>query len=243
MFRGSQKGVSIYLAIIIMFILLSIALGVSVIIVSQMKMIRGMGNSVIAFYAADTGIERSLYATRLEGSTTGEVSGSLSDPLADASYNVTSPEVDRWKSIGSFEGVKRAIEISFPTILDFGLEINPSNVTTCKNAGGYPFDAVTVTATLLSGSSREVTFSTDGAGPDGEGYFWHSADGAAFKARFTPLFCDLDCSSMLDLTVTTWPPLPSLIFTTIKVYGTADGIVIERELGVTIIHAAFCPVP
>ena len=61
MFKNySQKGVSLYLAVIIMLILLAIALGVSTILVGQIKTIRGMGNSVSAFYAADTGIETEL---------------------------------------------------------------------------------------------------------------------------------------------------------------------------------------
>ena len=55
-----QKGVSLYLAVIIMLILLAIALGVSTILIGQIKTIRGMGNSVSAFYAADTGIETEL---------------------------------------------------------------------------------------------------------------------------------------------------------------------------------------
>lgn len=57
----TKRGVSIYLALMIMFILLAVGLGISAIIVSQMKMVRAMGYSVIALYAADTGIERALY--------------------------------------------------------------------------------------------------------------------------------------------------------------------------------------
>jgi len=60
-FKISQRGVSIYLALMIMFILLAIGLGISLIIVSQMRMIRGMGDSVIAFYAADTGIDKTIF--------------------------------------------------------------------------------------------------------------------------------------------------------------------------------------
>ena len=60
MSKFSQKGVSLYLSIIIMVILLAIVLGVATILVGQLKMIREMENSVIAFYAADTGIEEVL---------------------------------------------------------------------------------------------------------------------------------------------------------------------------------------
>jgi len=39
---------------------LAAALGLAAILVGQIKIIRGMGNSVVAFYAADTGIEQVL---------------------------------------------------------------------------------------------------------------------------------------------------------------------------------------
>ncbi len=39
-------------------------LGISIILVSEIKMIRGMGNSVVAFYAADSGIEKTFYYDR-----------------------------------------------------------------------------------------------------------------------------------------------------------------------------------
>jgi len=104
-----QKGVSLYLALMIMFILIAIGLGVSLIIVSQMKMIRGMGDSVVAFYAGDTGIEHTLYETRVRGSTKTEFTGSL-----DGADYQTTKIGDNWKSVGNFEGVKRAVEISYP---------------------------------------------------------------------------------------------------------------------------------
>ena len=116
MFKNSKKGVSLYLALMIMFILLAIGLGVSLIIVSQMKMMKGMGDSVVAFYAADTGIEHAMYNIRVE-SEDGGVSGTLSMGGETANYNVTSyfPGENRWDSKGSFKGVKRAIEITIPS--------------------------------------------------------------------------------------------------------------------------------
>jgi hypothetical protein len=111
MFKNYKKGVSLYLALIIMFILIAIGLGVSLIIVSQMKMIRGMGDSVVAFYAADTGIEHSLYNKRVKGET-GEI---FDTPLGEASYEVTKIVGEqKWESVGSFKEVKRAVEISYP---------------------------------------------------------------------------------------------------------------------------------
>lgn len=60
MHKFLQKGVSLYLAIIIMAIILAIVLGLNTIFLGQIKMIRGMGYSVVALYAADTGVEKML---------------------------------------------------------------------------------------------------------------------------------------------------------------------------------------
>ena len=73
-----ERGVSLYLALLIMAILLSIGLGMSAILFGQIKIIRGMGDSVVAFYAADTGIERALY----------EPMPSFGGDVGDASYTV-----------------------------------------------------------------------------------------------------------------------------------------------------------
>jgi len=56
----SQKGVALYLTLILLTVILAIVLGLGAILVSQMKTIRGIGYSVVALYAADTGVERVL---------------------------------------------------------------------------------------------------------------------------------------------------------------------------------------
>ncbi|MBU4204992.1 hypothetical protein KKE19_00245 [Patescibacteria group bacterium] len=58
---GKEKGVALLIVFFIMGISLSVFLGVSAILFSEIKVIRGMGYSVKAFYAADTGIEELLY--------------------------------------------------------------------------------------------------------------------------------------------------------------------------------------
>ena len=56
----SQRGVSLFLAIIVLSIILAIVFGLSAILVGQIKILRGIGKSVVAIYAADTGIEQAL---------------------------------------------------------------------------------------------------------------------------------------------------------------------------------------
>ncbi|KPJ55074.1 hypothetical protein AMJ47_02200 [Parcubacteria bacterium DG_72] len=56
----SNRGVSLYLAVVLMTMLLALVLGISTILFKQLQTIKGMEDSVIALYAADSGIERVL---------------------------------------------------------------------------------------------------------------------------------------------------------------------------------------
>lgn len=58
---NKQKGVSLYITIVIMTILLSIVLGLTNIIVTGAKIAGQFSDAVRAFSAADTGIENALY--------------------------------------------------------------------------------------------------------------------------------------------------------------------------------------
>ena len=121
-----QKGVSLYLAIVIMSILSAVALGLIVLSISGTKMVKGLENSVMSFYAANTGIERMLVERDTPVST---YSGYLDlndngtfDNNEDSSYDVTVAETadpgcdaDNYcvKSIGTYRGTKRVIEVNY----------------------------------------------------------------------------------------------------------------------------------
>ena len=49
-----------YFSLVILTIILGIILGLSSMLISQIKMVRGMEHSVVAFYAADSGVEEAL---------------------------------------------------------------------------------------------------------------------------------------------------------------------------------------
>lgn len=114
-----QKGVSLYLALMIIAILLSIILGLSTILISQIRVIKGMGDSVTAFCAAETGIERVLYEAKLGENIIEQQP--YQDSFNNASYIVNvydhnNPEcadADYYciKSVGTYLGTKRAIEV------------------------------------------------------------------------------------------------------------------------------------
>jgi hypothetical protein len=63
-FKNSEKGVSLVIAFFIMIIILAIIISITTLLYKEIKMIRNIGNSVVAFYAADSGIEKVMYYDR-----------------------------------------------------------------------------------------------------------------------------------------------------------------------------------
>jgi len=61
---NNQRGVSLIIAFFIMVIILAVVLGITTLLYSEIKMIRNIGNSIVAFYSADSGIEKVLYYDR-----------------------------------------------------------------------------------------------------------------------------------------------------------------------------------
>ncbi|MFA5249273.1 MAG: hypothetical protein WC397_01920 [Candidatus Paceibacterota bacterium] len=65
--EGSQKGISLFMTMVMMAIIMAMVLGVTAIIINGLNMIEGVSDSVKAFHAADTGIEQALYNIRVDG--------------------------------------------------------------------------------------------------------------------------------------------------------------------------------
>lgn len=109
-----KKGISIYLALIVIAILLSSALGVSVIFVNQVRILKEVKNSVIAFYASDSGIEKILInrqnpsdipETSLSNGATYQVSVGAGYTCGALNFCI--------RSVGSYKETSRAIEITY----------------------------------------------------------------------------------------------------------------------------------
>ncbi len=62
----SQKGVSLIITFFVMTVVVAVVLSVSSLLYGEIKIIRNVSNSVISFYAADSGIEKVLYYDRKE---------------------------------------------------------------------------------------------------------------------------------------------------------------------------------
>lgn len=112
---SSKRGSVLYLTFMMLNVLLLVSAGLTIILVNQLKMVRDIGNSTIAFYAADTGIERSLIQrsspaniepTVLSNGAVYEVVVKTDvDPGCDSTYCIV--------SIGTFKDTRRAIQISY----------------------------------------------------------------------------------------------------------------------------------
>lgn len=127
-----QRGVSIFFAIMILSVILSLALGTSIILIRQIKIMRGISHSVITFYAADTGIENVLYVDKLCYSPNCSTSSpplfctpdctGLPDNYTtstvlengaryDVEFSTSTDGTVVIKSVGSYKGKGRAIQV------------------------------------------------------------------------------------------------------------------------------------
>ena len=114
---NNSKGISLYLTLMTMSILIALALGISVILFNQLKMTRMVGYSVMAFYASNTGVERTLF----EISQGAAIGGHFEETLENGSSfsaDIIGPSADCSapnyciKSIGTYKDTKRAIRLS-----------------------------------------------------------------------------------------------------------------------------------
>lgn len=115
--KNYKRGISLVLTILIMALILGISLGLSTLLVQQTKMIREMGESVIAFSAADTAIEKVAMNTE----NPSEFQECFPPPHNDICYQVKistpGPSCQAatycLRSIGSYKEVKRAVELKY----------------------------------------------------------------------------------------------------------------------------------
>ena len=116
--NNNQKGVSVYITVIMLSILLAVSLGLSSIIVGGAKISESLSFSVKALHAADTGIEKTLYNIFKNGDCATPVTGTCG---TDCSYEViitytggscfeTGTSIE---SLGTYKTTKRKVEASY----------------------------------------------------------------------------------------------------------------------------------
>ena len=111
-----ERGVSILFAVLIMTTILAIGSGISSILIQQTKIMRDIGYSVIALYAADHGVEEVLLMQNPENIPETELSNGAKYEVFVKNAAIT-PECDApnfcIKAIGTYKETKRAIEAKY----------------------------------------------------------------------------------------------------------------------------------
>jgi len=121
-----KKGVSVLYVIFVVSILFAISFGISGILIPQVKMLSEIGNSVVAFYAADSGIEEILMTRGGPSSDCVKESPCFLDDENEISYYFDVQLVKKEcngedlcivavtiTSTGNYQNTKRAIEINY----------------------------------------------------------------------------------------------------------------------------------
>lgn len=118
---GGQKGSSLLFTILIMSFVMGISFGVSYILFQEIKMSKDIGDSVVAFYAAESGIEK-LMMNQANPSGSAEC---FVNPYSDVCYETMvyapgdagCPSGQNLsfclQSTGSYGNTKRAIQIQY----------------------------------------------------------------------------------------------------------------------------------
>jgi Tfp pilus assembly protein PilX len=117
--KNKQQGIVLYIVLLIISVFLAVVLTLTTVSLSQTRIAWQAGESVKAFAAADTGIERALYDIR------------RADPPADSSYTIpltgmpsnganysvgitiTSQTTATIQSNGQFRNSRRTIEAKY----------------------------------------------------------------------------------------------------------------------------------
>jgi len=114
-----KKGFTLYLTVLILGLLFAIGIGLSLIVLSQIKISREVGYSVNALCAADSGIERALYGIYKENWPLGtSVSGSVDEASFVVETFFPSPsnctaQYYCIKSTGEYKGTLRKLDASY----------------------------------------------------------------------------------------------------------------------------------
>ncbi|MBI4132861.1 MAG: hypothetical protein HY473_02145 [Candidatus Sungbacteria bacterium] len=94
-FRDSRPGITFLLVILILSALLAISINISNIVVGQIRLSGEIGDSLVALYAADQGIEYLLYCDRVAGANCDSADPPCLGGTGDCTYGPQSPGA-RW---------------------------------------------------------------------------------------------------------------------------------------------------
>ena len=105
-----QNGIALLLTVVILSVVTLIAVLIANIVIVQLKLAKDIGDSQVAVYAADSGVEWQLYQIKKDVSVASPVmsnGATVETIVTGAAPNFTI------KSLGSYQSVKRQFEVSF----------------------------------------------------------------------------------------------------------------------------------
>jgi len=110
----SQQGaISILLAVLLLAELSVIGLGMATLTIEQIRMSGQVGQSVVAYYAAESGAERCLYDVRKSGAVNCPYTDVPLDFNSNAKYSTSYNGSDTITSIGQFKDTNRKVELTW----------------------------------------------------------------------------------------------------------------------------------
>lgn len=111
--RKTRGATTIILTILVLNVVLVIGLGIGVLMTSQIKASQETAESVAAFYAADAGAERCLYAVRKNGAGSCPYTNIALDFSPEATYTTVYNGSNTITSIGRFRSTSRKVELTW----------------------------------------------------------------------------------------------------------------------------------
>lgn len=111
-FRKNERGISLFFTLILMSVLMSISLGINVIFWEQTQILKYVGNSVLAFYAADTGIERALREENNVSDTLSNGAAYNAIKIIKGNPGCLSALEYCIQSVGTYKETRRAIQVT-----------------------------------------------------------------------------------------------------------------------------------
>lgn len=110
---NSQKGISLVITFLIMSTMLGIVIGVSSLLFKEIKLLGSIGNAIPAFYAAESGLEKTLYLIKRQPRCA-NCADSYTDSVGQATYTVSVTIRNGTASIqsqGFYRGTSRTVNM------------------------------------------------------------------------------------------------------------------------------------
>lgn len=122
--KQSQRGSIIIFSVLILTTMILISTSLLNIFLPKLKVVYNSGNSIVAVFVADSGVEKCLYEARHQTLPSPILSNPLTSGAFFAIASLSATEVPvtsdcrplgtgsfRFRSVGSFRGINRALEV------------------------------------------------------------------------------------------------------------------------------------